>query len=118
MDTLEHLIDTTMLLRFGNGAVVPIGRATVANTQSIGALDTRVTALEQGGGGGGDTSELEARIDSAEQNILAIAIALAIEQGAAVDGTSDNIVVETFADTSGYIISSGLYDSTNHRIYA
>lgn len=69
-------------------------------------------------GGGGDLDELEARVDDCEQNILAMVLALSIEQGAAVSGTSDNIVVEVFSDTSGYIIASGMYDSTNHRIYA
>ena len=68
--------------------------------------------------GGGGSSELEAREEDCEQNILALALAFAIEQGAAVDGTSDNIVVETFADTSGYILISGMYDSTNHRVWA
>lgn len=68
--------------------------------------------------GGGGSSELEARVEDCEQNILALALAFAIEQGAAVDGTSDNIVVETFADTSGYILISGMYDSTNHWVWA
>lgn len=52
MDTLEQLINAERLQEFGEGTVVPLGRATVANTASIGALDTRVTAIEQGGGGG------------------------------------------------------------------
>lgn len=69
-------------------------------------------------GGGGDLTELEKRVDGCEQNILALVLAVAIEQGAEIDGTSDNIVVEVFDSTSGYIIASGMYDSENHRVYA
>jgi len=68
--------------------------------------------------GGGSSGEVEARLDDCEQNILALVLALSIEQGAKVDGTSDNIVVEVFDSTSGYIVSSGMYDSENHQIYA
>ena len=66
------------------------------------------------GGGGGD----EERLDKIDQNILALALALALYQRAEVVGTADNIVVEIFDDTSGYIIVKGAYDSTNYRLYA
>ncbi len=69
--------------------------------------------IEEGGGG-----NIGKRLDACEQNILALALGLAIETGAEVDGTSDNIIVEVFDDTSGFIIVSGMYDSTNHRLYA
>lgn len=69
--------------------------------------------IETGGGG-----NIGARVGACEQNILALALGLAIETGAEVDGTSDNIIVEVFDDTSGFIIASGMYDSTNHRLYA
>ena len=91
----------------------------VGDTLTVGTNIEKTTVIEvAGSGGGGDVSELEARVDDCEQNILALTLALAIEQGAAVDGTSDNIVVEVFADASGYIVASGAYDSTNHRLYA
>lgn len=64
--------------------------------------------------GGGD----EERLDAIEQNILALALALTIYQQAEISGTSENIVIEVFDDTSGYIIVKGAYDSTNHRLYA
>ena len=41
-----------------------------------------------------------------------------MEQEAEAEGMSDNIVVEVFADNTGFILISGAYDSTNHRIYA
>ena len=66
------------------------------------------------GGGGGD----EERLDKIDQNILALTLALTLYQQAEVAGTADNIVVEIFDDTSGYIIVKGAYDSTNHRVYA
>ena len=66
------------------------------------------------GGGGGD----EERLDKIDQNILALTLALALYQQAEVAGTADNIVVEIFDDTSGYIIVKGAYDSSNHRLYA
>jgi len=66
------------------------------------------------GGGGGD----EERLGKIDQNILALALALALYQQAEVVGTADNIVVEIFDDTSGYIIVKGAFDSTNHRLYA
>lgn len=66
------------------------------------------------GGGGAD----EDRLDKIDQNILALALALAVYQQAEVVGTADNIVVEIFDDTTGYIIVKGAFDSTNHRLYA
>ena len=69
-------------------------------------------------GGGGGSADVEERLDNAEQNILALALTFSIQQEAAVNGTADNIAVEVFDDTSGFIIVSGMYDSTNHRVYA
>ena len=74
-------------------------------------------AIEEGGGGGGG-EDVEKRLDDCEQNILAIAIGLAIETGAEASGTSDNIMVEVFDSTEGYVIENGIYDSINHRLYA
>lgn len=90
---------------------------------TIAPIKEAIADLEEGGGsGGGASSEkiaaLEKRVDEAQQNIVALALGLAIEQGAAVNGMAGNIVVETFAGTSGYIIVTGSYDSTNHRIIA
>ena len=58
------------------------------------------------------------RLDDNEQNILASILALTVLQQAQVDGTSDNIVVETFDSQSGYVIQSGSYDSINHILFA
>ena len=66
------------------------------------------------GGGGGD----EERLDKIDQNILALTLALSIYQQSEVEGMSDNIVVEVFDDTSGYILVKGAFDSTNHQVYA
>ena len=92
---------------------------------TIAPIKEAIADLEEesgGGSGGGASSEkiaaLEKRVDEAQQNIVALALGLAIEQGAAVNGMAGNIVVETFAGTSGYIIVTGSYDSTNHRIIA
>ena len=68
--------------------------------------------------GGGTPEEVERRLDACEQNILALALAFAIESGAEASGTSDNIVVEVFDSTQGYVIMTGAYDSVNHRVYA
>jgi len=67
---------------------------------------------------GGDPADVEGRLGDCEQNILALALAFAMEQEAEAEGMSDNIVVEVFADNTGFILISGAYDSTNHRIYA
>ena len=61
---------------------------------------------------------VEERLGKAEQNILALAIAVAMDTGSEVEGMSDNIAVEVFEDQSGFIIISGLYDGANHRLYA
>lgn len=119
MADLEHLIDTSMLRVFGENTVVPLGRSIVSLAGTVGAIDDRVEALEQGGtGGDGTSAEMEARLDAAERNILALTLAFSVEQGAVINGTADNIAVEVFADNTGFVLSSGLFDSTNHRIYA
>ncbi len=61
---------------------------------------------------------VEERLGLAEQNILALAIAISLETGSEIEGLADNIAVEVFDDASGFIMISGTYDSTNHRIYA
>jgi len=66
------------------------------------------------GGSGAD----EERLDAIDQDILALTLALSIYQQAEVEGMSDNIVVEVFNDTSGYILVKGAFDSTNHQVYA
>ena len=65
-------------------------------------------------GGGGD----EERLDAIDQNILALTLALSIYQQAEVEGMANNIVVEVFDDTSGYVLVKGAFDSTNHQVYA
>jgi len=60
----------------------------------------------------------EERLDAIDQNILALTLALSIYQQSEVEGMSDNIVVEVFDDTSGYILVKGAFDSTNHQVYA
>jgi len=65
-------------------------------------------------GGSGD----EERLDAIDQNILALTLALSIYQQAEVEGMANNIVVEVFDDTSGYVLVKGAFDSTNHQVYA
>lgn len=114
MASLEHLIDTDLLLQFGQGTVVPIVGTISSLSTSLQALSDEVEALEPGSMDG----TFGQRLSAAEQNVLALTLAMVIETGAVVTGTSDNIIVEVFDSTSGYILSSGAYDSTNHRIYA
>jgi hypothetical protein len=45
-------------------------------------------------------------------------MAVSILQQADVSGTTDNIAVEVFDDNTGFVLISGQYDSTNHRVYA
>lgn len=66
----------------------------------------------------GSGADVENRLDDIDQNILALALAFSVLQSAAAEGLSDNIVVEVFDDTSGYIIVKGVYDQTNHRLIA
>lgn len=58
------------------------------------------------------------QIDQNRQNILALDMAVSILQASDVEGTSDNIAVEVFDDDTGFVMISGLYDSTNNRVYA
>lgn len=58
------------------------------------------------------------QIDENRQNILALDMAVSILQQADVSGTTDNIAVEVFGDSTGFVLISGQYDSTNHRVYA
>lgn len=60
---------------------------------------------------------VEERLGNAEQNILALAVALTLDAGP-IEGMADNIAVEVFNDQSGFIIVSGVYDNTNHWLYA
>jgi hypothetical protein len=91
----------------------------------IAPIKEAIADLEQdnsdNAGGGASSEQLEAlekRLDEAQQNLVALALGLSIQQGAEVEGMAGNIVVETFSGTSGYIIVSGSYDSDNNRIYA
>ena len=113
MASLEHIIDTDLLLQFGQGTVVPIVGTISSLSTSLQALSDEVETLEPGGGG-----TFADRLDACEQNVLALTLGLALETGAVATGTTDNIIVEVFDSTSGYILISGAYDSTNHRIYA
>jgi len=114
MASLEHLIDTGLLLQFGQGTIVPIVGTISSLATSLQSLADEVEALEPGSMDG----TFGKRLGAAEQNIVALALAMAIETGAEVDGTADNVIVEAFGSTSGYILSSGAYDSTNHWVYA
>ena len=114
MASLDKLIDLDLLEIFGRETVVPLVGTLSALSLSLQALSDEVEALEPGSMDG----TFGKRLDACEQNVLALMLAFVVEQGAAIDGTSDNIVVEVFDSTSGYILMSGAYDSTNHRLYA
>lgn len=111
---VEKLINLALLEIFGRATIVPLVGTVSDLSLSLQALSDEVEALEPGSMDG----TFGKRLEACEQNVLALTIGLALETGAVASGTSDNIVVETFADTSGYIIISGSYDSTNHRIMA
>lgn len=93
-------------------------------TYAIAPIKEVITDIKRNGGdtGNGASSEqmsvLEKRVDEAQQNIVILALGLSVQQGAAVEGMAGNIVIETFNGTSGYIISSGTYDTEKKRIYA
>lgn len=59
----------------------------------------------------GDTSALE-------QNVAALIVAVTLLKGSAINGTSGNVVVETFDDANSYVMVSGQYDKSNKRLYA
>lgn len=111
----NKIIDTAGLLDFGEGTITPILGVIGGLSTALAALDAEVQEIIDGGG---TPAEVKRRLDACEQNILALALAFAIETGAEASGTSDNIVVEVFDSTSGYIVMTGVYDSTNHRLYA
>lgn len=114
MASLDRLIDLDLLEIFGRATIVPLVGTVSDLSLSVQALNDEIEALEPGSMDG----TFGRRLDACEQNVLALTLALAIETNAEVSGTSDNIVVEVFDSTSGYIVSSGAYDSTNHRLYA
>lgn len=64
------------------------------------------------------TSDISGDIGWVAQNVLGLQMWAELHQRATVNHMSDNTVVEIFEDTSGYIISSGLYDEENHRVIA
>ena len=114
MASLDKLINLDLLEIFGRATIVPLVGTISDLSLSLQALADEVEALEPGSMDG----TFGQRLDACEQNVLALTLAFIIETGAEVEGMADNIVVETFADTSGYIVSAGIYDSANHRIYA
>jgi len=114
MASLDKLIDLDLLEVFGRATIVPLVGTVSDLSLSLQALSDEVEALEPGSMDG----TFGKRLEACEQNVLAVTLALAIETGAIANGTSDNIIVEVFDSTSGYIVSSGAYDSTNHWLYA
>ena len=60
---------------------------------------------------GGDNEQLS-------QDITALMVAVTLLKGSAINGTSGNVVVETFDDANSYVMVSGQYDKTNKRLYA
>lgn len=112
--SLSKLIDTELLTQFGTETIAPLAGAITLLSQTVEAISEKVEDIDSGGGSG----EVGARLDDLDQNVLALTLALAIYQQAAVNGTADNIVVEVFSDTSGFILISGEYDDDNHRLVA
>ena len=53
-----------------------------------------------------------------EQNVTALLVAVTLLKGSAINGTSGNVVVETFDDANSYVMVSGQYDKSNKRLYA
>ena len=113
-NSLDQLINLDLLEVFGRATIVPLVGTVSDLSLSLQGLSDEVEALEPGSMDG----TFGKRLEACEQNVLALTLAMVIETGAAVNGTSDNIVVEVFDSTSGYILMSGAYDSTNHRLYA
>lgn len=60
---------------------------------------------------GGDNEQLS-------QDITALMVAVTLLKGSAINGTSGNVVVETFDDANSYVMVSGQYDKSNKRLYA
>ena len=53
-----------------------------------------------------------------EHNVTALLVAVTLLKGSAINGTSGNVVVETFDDANSYVMVSGQYDKTSKRLYA
>lgn len=112
--SLDELINLDLLEIFGRATIVPLVGTISSLSLSLQALSDEVEALEPESMDG----TFGQRLDKCEQNILALVLAVTVEAEAEVSGTADNIVVEVFDSTSGYILMNGAYDSVNHRLYA
>ena len=65
-----------------------------------------------------EITALKAKDDEMGQNITALLTAVTLLKGSAINGTSGNVVVETFDDANSYVMVSGQYDKSNKRLYA
>lgn len=66
------------------------------------------------GYGSGDND----RVTENTLNIIALELELSTLTSSTIEGTTDNVVIETFADNNDITITHGEYDSENHRVWA
>lgn len=62
--------------------------------------------------------ELARQANLAQSQLMAVAIATTILQGAAIAGMSGNVTVDAFSDANGVTLLAGMFDNQNHRLYA
>lgn len=83
------------------------------HTNELNKLKQEVKDIEAGTG-----PEIAKRLDGCQQNVLAVTMAVVMLQNAMIEGTTDNICVETFQNDTDIRIISGIFDAENHRLYA
>jgi hypothetical protein len=75
-------------------------------TNQINYLNTRI-----------DNLQYNQDLYSAKQDIIVLALNVEVLKGAQLTGVSQNMVIETLADVSDLIVTNGVYDATNKKIY-
>lgn len=78
-------------------------------------FNTLDEAVKKAAEGSGDITD---KISANTLNIIALELELSTLTSSTVEGTTDNVVIETFADNNDITITHGEYDSENHRVWA
>ena len=83
------------------------------HTSNINAINTSINQINT------RIDNLQYNVDlySAKQDIITLTLNVELLKGSALTGVSENMVIETLADVSDLIVTNGLYDATNKKIY-
>lgn len=124
-------LETYLAVANASNVTIKTGTGALASAEDLQKhLDSKVTdesgthglryfknrlQVEDGKGGWTGAS---AENEQLEQNVTALMVAVTLLKGSAINGTSGNVIVETFDDANSYVIVSGQYDKTNKRLYA